>query len=311
VERAPDGAFVRQLLGKIQLKEERYDEALVTLKLALDLSDNQPSYFKDIALAHVGVGRQALARGDVTAAMEAFSRAKEIDGGEYEVKLALAEGYLARAERFNKWGNVSDAVQDYRFAADILTDLPGTSELREQAAYDVYRIGRRLEEKRIAAGEEIDGEVTAFQIAYDLNEESKTYRSKLAETRVALGDQYAAAGELEQAAYSYSKAHKLYEYNDDYKDKMIAAFEAWGDERLANYDYDDAIEAFLQAYTADPKNDAVKSKLAYTYNERGLDHQFWERYKQAADDFEEAYHLFPDNTEYKTNYYAMASYDDD
>lgn len=308
VDEAPTGAFVRQLLGKAQLRLERYDDALQTLRTAVSLADDPVPYYRDLAKAHVGVGYERLARRDISGAMAAFEVAKEVSPTNPDVKAALAEGHVLRAEQHTQRRNYSAALEDYRKAADLL-DAAGNRELRDRAAHSAYALGLKLQRQREASGEEIDGEVLAFQVAYDLDSDNTTYKRKLAEARFALGEQHMAVAEYEEAAYAYRRAHDLYEYDATYKAKTIEAFVAWGDERLANHNWDDAVDAYLEAFQIDTSNVESKGKLANAYNARGLDHMDWERWQDAALDFKNALLLFPDNPEYQANYDLVKAYD--
>lgn len=308
VESAPNSAFVRQLLGKVLLKQERYEEALQTLTTAANLAEDPTPYQRDVASAQVGVGRERLKRGDLTGAMSAFTLAKELSPTNPDVKAALAEGYLARAEVYTQRGKYSAALDDYQ-QASVLLSGPSNRALRESASQRAYMLGRRLENRRIAAGAEIDSEVRAFQIAYDLDEDNHTYKRKLAETRNAIGDQAMAAGDYETAAASYRKAHDLYQYDETYKANTIAGYLAWGNERYDTHNWDDAITAFTELRKLDPEHAEAKTKLAESYNQRGLDHLYWERYRQAVSDFKNAMHLFPDNATYQANYDSVSHYD--
>lgn len=308
VDAAPSGAFVRQLLGKVQIRMERFDEALQTLRTAVGLADDPIPYHRDLAKAHVGVGYERLARRDISGAMAAFEVAKEVSPTNPDVKAALAEGHVLRAEQHTQRRNYSAALADYRKAADLL-ETGGSPELRDRAAHSAYALGLKLKREREASGDEIDGEVLAFQVAYDLRSSNATYKRKLADARVALGDQHTAAGELKEAAHAYRRAHELYQYDATYKAKTIDAFVAWGDERLYNHNWDDAVDAYMQAFQVDQTNAVSKGKLAEAYNARGLDHLDWERWKDAALDFKNALLLFPDNPTYQDNYDQVKAYD--
>jgi tetratricopeptide (TPR) repeat protein len=305
---APTAPFVRQLLGKVYLKQERYEEALPTLRTAAENAEDPIPYHRDLAKAYVGVGRKRLERGDLAGAMQSFEQAKELHRDGYEVRMALAEGYIERAERMMQYRKYSEALSDYRAAADMLLN-GGDPNLKDIAAQSAYALGRKLENARIEAGEEIDSEVLAYQIAYDLDGENTTYKKKLAETRYALGEQAEAAGEYQSAAQSYKKAYDLYEKNDTYKQKTIDMFNAYGDERLASLNYDDAIEAYREALMLDKLNSTTRTKLAAGYNARGLDHVDWERYYDAVKDFKEALRYDPDNATYQANYDQWKAWD--
>jgi len=305
---SPEAAFVRQLVGKAQLGLQRYETAVQTLTLAADLADNQPTYRAELAKAYCGVARQWLARGDVNLAMTSLLKAKDLDSTGSATKVALAEGYIARAERYTQQRDYDAALQDYDKASDLLGST-GNKTLRERAAHGAYALGRNLERQRIAAGEDIDGEVLAYQVAFDLDPDNLTIKRRLAIARNALGDQHLADEEYEQAASAYRRAHDLFQYDTTYRDNMVNAFVMYGDEQVAELDYDAAIEAYRQAYHGDQTNLNTKQKLAGAYNARGLDYIFLENQRAAVADFKEALRLFPDNAEYQANYDSVRAWD--
>jgi tetratricopeptide (TPR) repeat protein len=305
---APKSAFLQQLLGKIRVRQGRFEQAVQTLTRANELADNGYGYRRDLAEAQVGLGRELLKSGDLNAAMAAFQRARDLDPTGRETKAAVAEGCLARAEQNARRRDYQSAVQDYRMAADLL-GKNGDQALRERAAHGVFAVGRTLERRRIEAGEEIDGEVLAFQVAYDLSPDNNTYKRKLADTRNALGDQLYADGGYEQAAQAYLRAHQLFQYDATYKANTITAFVAYGDQRLASLNYTDAVEAYREAYKVDTGRMGTKQKLADAYNARGLDYMSLEKYTLAVADFKEALRLFPDNAEYQANYNSVSPWD--
>ena len=308
VEEAPSAPYVRQLLGKVELQQGRYDDALQTLKIATELADDPIPYERDLALAYLGVGRERLDRGDLTGAMSSFERAKELNPSGAEVKAALAEGYVMRAEQHTQRHDYSSALEDYGRAAGLLGST-GNREVRERAAHSVYALALRLQRERVQSGEEIDSEAFAFQTAYELDSSNTSYKQKLAEVRNALGDQHWAAGEYEEAASAYRRALDLYKYNDTYQENTLRALVAWGDEEYASYNHNDAVAAYLEAYKLDTTNVANRQKLADAYNRRGVDHIDWQRWTSAVSDFRNAMQLFPDNAEYKANYASVSHWD--
>jgi tetratricopeptide (TPR) repeat protein len=307
-DRHPDVAYIRQLIGKVELRQERYGDAVQTLTLANKLSGDQPQYEDDLSKAYVGLGRQRLADGDINAAMANFQQAQDLRPTELQVKEASAQGYVARAELRVQQLAYSDALADYQKAADLL-GKSANKDLRERAAHGAYALGLQLQRQRVAAGGNVDGEVVAFQAAYDLDNKSTTYRHRLAETRAAMGDQYLADQNYKAAAYAYQRAHVLYKYDATYKQKTIDAFVAWGDQQALGLVYDTMIQAYGEAYKLDTTNVANKQKLAEAYNARGLDYRFFQKWKLAVADFKEALHLFPDNAGYQANYNALSSWD--
>lgn len=308
VKEAPGGAFVRQLLGKTQLRREHYSDALQTLKTASELSGHMPAYDGDLAKAYVGIGRERLERGDLSGAMTSFEQARQLTSASQEVKDAIAEAYLVRAEKHTQRRDYGSALGDYRKAADLMGDGTDKS-LRQRGAAGAYSVGLKIERDRIADGGEINAEASAFQTAYDLDPDSSKYKHKLAETRYALGDQYTAAEDYEAAAHSYQRALRLYEHNDTYQDATINAFVAYGDERLAALNYDDAVAAYLEAFKVDQLDLDTKRKLADAYTARAFDHTEWQRWSQVVADFKTALQLFPDDPTYQANWDEYAMYD--
>jgi tetratricopeptide (TPR) repeat protein len=308
VEKLPDSAFVRQLLGKTYLKQGRYDAAVRTLTEAKNLAEDPAGYGHDLAAAYVGLGRASLARGELSTALTQFAQAKELDPTAREVKRAMAEGLLAQAEQHARQHDYKAAAAEYSQMTSLLAN-GGDKALRLRAADGAYAVGRTLMNKRIAAGGDIAEEVGAFQAAHELDSSNATYKQQLATTRVALGDQLTADDELEAAASSYRAAWELFKNNLTYRDKAIDAFVAHGDDRAFNLNYTAAIEAYRQAYALNTSNGTTKQKLAGAYNTRGLDYLDQELWAQAALDFREALALFPDNATYQHNYNLVSPWD--
>ncbi|HQL53579.1 MAG TPA: tetratricopeptide repeat protein [Phycisphaerae bacterium] len=304
----PGSAFVQQLLGKVQLRQGDYDAALETLTHATQIAEDPTPYQATLAQAYIGRGRAKLTSRDIPGAMADFTQAQTLDPTGRDTKAAVAEGRVAQAEEYSRRGDYRAAKDAYRALGELLAENRNQA-LKTRAAAGAYAVGRALERRRIAAGAEIDSEVTVFQTAYDLDPENKTYKRKLAETRNAIGDQLYATGKYQEAAQSYNRARELYKYDKTYKANTINAFVKYGDERAANLNYGDAIEAYRQAYLVDTYNAEVKQKLATQYNARGLDYVSWEKYKLAALDFKEALRLFPGNAEYQANYNRYSAWD--
>lgn len=305
---APDAPFVQHLHAKVMLRKERYEEALQSLTRAADLSDLPTTYDRDTALAHVGIGRARLDRGDLIGALSSMKTAKQFSSTNIEVKEGLAEVYLERADQHRQRRIYDDALNDYYQVATLLTE--GTDpNLRDRASQSVYSLGLKLARDREAAGEDIDSEVVAFQAAYDLDSDNTKYKQKLAETRAALGDQYLAAENYESAAAAYQRAYDLYSYNKTYKQLTVDAYILHGDDRLANANYDDAIAAYRSAWKIDTSNTAAKTKLAEAYTAAGEYARTWDEYEDAVTYFKEALHLFPDNSTYQSNYDSVKGWD--
>jgi|GEM_PF-1715830 len=308
VQAAPRAAFVRQLLGRVQSRQGRYDQAIQTLSTAVQLADGDVAFQRELARAYVARGRQQLARGDISAGLADLFKAKELDYTGYETKQAVGEGYVARAQQRVQQGDLAAAATDFQLAAQILS-VGGNKELRQRAAAAAYALGRTLERKRLAAGGEVDSEVVAYQAAYDLDPKNKMVARKLADTRVAIGDQLYAQGKYLEAAQSYRRAHLLFEHDETYKEKAVDAYVTYADWRLYNYNFDDAVSAYLDAYRIDASNTATREKLADAYYRRGLNYQEEQDYKKAVADFKSALRLFPSNATYQAAYNALRGWD--
>jgi tetratricopeptide (TPR) repeat protein len=306
-EIAPDASNVQRLLGRTQLRLEKFEAAARTLGLATKLSQDDPDFKADEARAYVGLGREALRSGDVAAAVGQFEHAKELDPVGADVRRAYAEGLLARGELRARLGNLTDAVVDLRRAATEL-GADGDEELRERLAAAAYSVGIKLEARRINLGEKVGDEAVAFQVAYDMDSSNTKYRDKLAATRYTIGNEYLAEAKYEDAAASFRRAYDLDRRSTTYKSAAINAYRLWGDDALATLQYDDAVEAFKSAYDIDHTDLTSKTKLAAAYNTRGLWHKENQRFRDAALDFREALALFPENTEYQDNFDSVRGY---
>ena len=293
--------FLREMQGKIQLQRGRYAEAVLTLTRVAAESENPALTNRDLARAHLGLGREALSRGDVRDAIAKMEYAQTFDASSSELKLALGEALAARARNHALGGRSSDALADYARAAALLT-APGGAAARARAAEGVHALGVRLQRARELSGGRVSSEVQAFQLAYDLDSSNATYRRRLADARVALGDQYTADGSLKEAAYAYERAYVLNKHDAGYRQKFIAGFTAWGDQAASAHLHDDAVAAYRRAYAADTWNAVVKGKLAESLYARGLEHVSNGKLKLAARDFADAVSLFPDNPTYQAQY---------
>ena len=308
VELLPAAPQVHRLLGRAQVHLGQYEEALATLAVATQLSGTDLFHKSDLALAHIGIGREMLAKGDDTRALAKFKEARTLDPMNSEVGIALAEGYLAKAEKLLRLGDTAKAIQSFYDASNSVGSN-GPDHLRRRIASGAYSAGLRMEAKHTAAGEDIDEEALAYQAAYNLDGDNAAYKRKLAETRSTIGDQYVAEGEYVQAIGAYKRAHELYRNDTTYKDNLVNAYNLRGDELMAELNYDEAIKAYRDGFQVDTYNQTVKSNLAEAYNTRGLDYVSKEKYLQAVADFKEALALFPDNADYQANYDSVAAYD--
>jgi tetratricopeptide (TPR) repeat protein len=307
VEVAPRAAYLRNLLGQTELKLGKPEQAAETLALATRLSDNDPLYQADEALAHVALGREALDRNDLLAAMSAFKTAQSLDPRGDEVKLGLAEGYMARGLWRMRIGDPGRAIDELSSAKSVLGTIEN-ADLRGRIAEAFYRAGCILEQRRLSSGDKVGDEIVAFQAAYDLDPENLTYRNKLAETHSLIGDEFLAEGNHRDAAYAYQAAYEVNSNEETYKGNAISAFLAWGDERSAAYDHHQAITAYQAAYDLDESNETAKFSLAEAFNTRGLFYRSLgaDFYEQARNDFLAALNLYPDNEDYQDNYDSVS-----
>lgn len=307
VRRTPNDAFAHNLLGKVYLRLGRNDAALASLEQASRLAVDPSAYRGDEALAHVAIGRERLQRGNLAEALASLERAAALAPGDASVRLARAEAFAARAESRARHGDEAAAIADYeRAARDARSAGDAAAALRERIARSAYSLGRRLEARRMAAGDEVGQEVVAFQTAYDLDPENTTYRRKLAETRRVMGDELMARGNYADAAGAYRRAYELERGNVAYRDLAIGAYRADGDQKLAQLRYDEAIAAYRLAFRLDGQSGVSRSKLADAYNRAGLNARDNDRNRaRAAEYFREALHLFPDNQEYRDNYNSV------
>jgi tetratricopeptide (TPR) repeat protein len=310
-DRNSGSAFLRQLVGKVQTRQGRYDDAIVNLKQAEAMADDPTGTQRDLAAAYVGLGRDKLAHSDINGAMSLFETAKRYDPTHRDTKLALAEGYVARAEKRARQADYEEAASDYSRLVTMLAGQHDVEDLRERAAHGAYSVGKSLQRRREAAGEQIGSEATAYQAAHDLDSDNKTYKRVLAETRYAIGLEHEELGEYEEAGHAFRRAFELDEHNDTYRDAAIGAFKAWGDERLASHNFTDAVNAYRLAFEIDTDNETSRSDLATAYFARGNDWVSWEKYEDAARDFREAVRLMPGNTAYEDLYNHYSAYLDD
>lgn len=304
LKQTKDEAFVQNLLGRTQLKLGKLDEALATLHAATEKSDGRIEYREDEAKALVAIGREKLKRGDVSAALTNIEAAFDLDPSGDEVHLARADGYVARAEQRTQSGNLNGAIDDFDKAARAARRRGGEETLKRVAA-GVYAAGRRLESRR-DEGDEIGREITAFQAAYDIDPTNRIYRTKLAETRKALGDQYLAEDNFKDAALSYKRAFELDKQNADYKDAALNAFSKYGEEELENRRFDTAITAYRNMFEISGKTAESRTQLADVYNQAGVYYRDLDDDERAATYFSQALSLFPDNDTYRTNYESVS-----
>lgn len=300
LSRTKQGAFVENLLGKTQLKLGKLDEALATLHDATVKSEGRPEYQSDEAVALVAIGRDQLSRGNVASAMSNFDEAYHLDPSSDDVHLARAEGLTARARGREQAGDYNRAIDDFESAARE-ANRKGGEALRKQIASGVYDVGRRLQSRRERNGDDIGKEVAAYQAAYDIDPSNTTYRDRLAASRVALGDQYAADGDDKNAAASYKRAVDLVPRNDGYRTKAIEAYNRYGADAIHNLRFDDAITAYRNAYDLDKHSEATKSTLAGVYDQAGVYYRDQGDRGRAEKYFAEAVHLYPNNADYRAH----------
>jgi len=310
VELLPTAPQARRLLGRAQNHLGKYEEALVSLNTATDLSGSDLFHASDLAAAKVGIGRDLLAQGDFMRALSHFKEAKELDRFNADVGVALGEGHLAKANRLRSLGDLSGSIKSYADASTAIGSN-GSDTLRRRVAASAWTAGIRMEQKNIAAGDNIDEEALAFQAAYNMDRDNLAYKRKLAEIRTTSGDQSVADGEFVDAIGSYRRAYDLYEGNTTYRDNLVNAHTLRGDELMSEYKYTEAIAAYDEGYRVYTNDEAVTAGLADAYNARGADYISKNQPLQALDDIKAALALFPDNATYLANYELVKAYDPD
>jgi tetratricopeptide (TPR) repeat protein len=214
--------------------------------------------------------------------------------------VALGEAYLARGELRTRQGSLSAAIADLNTAAN---KLRGTSNeaLRRRLAQSAFTAARMLEAQHLQGGQDVGDESLAFEIAFDLDSDNATYRSKWAEVSQRIGDEFLADEKYRDAAQAYRRAYDLYPENQTYRDAAVSAYTSYGDEQMDKHDYDKAIEAYQAAHDIG-RGDAVRVKLAAAYNARGLIYLAEGKLRRARNDFLRAMRLDPNNSEYQNNY---------
>ncbi len=299
-KKQPRDAFVKLLIGRSQLRRGDDQAALATLESAYTLGNANPLYGVDLAAALVKTGDRKLDNGRTNEALADLHRAKSLDPNSTDIKDALADAYVARAELRVRRNALGDAINDFRVA---LTELGPNADpsRRKRLAGLLFATGSLSERQNLAAGKPVGAEAGAFQTAFEIDPQNALYRQRLADVRVRQGAEQTAAGKFKEAAGSYRAAYDLYRNNTTYRSQAVTAYRAWGDDAAAHYQYDDAILAFDKAYQLDTSDGLSKNKLAGAFNTRGLMYRAVGDLGKARDDFRAALNLFPDNTEYQAN----------
>lgn len=302
-ETAPKAVFLRKLVAESQLGQGKFREARQTLDVAAQNTDDPSTLNVDRARGAVGLGRQSLAAGDVTSALDKFQTAASLDRDADYVRAALADGYVARGEQRARLGQRSSAVEDFRLASRYVSS--NDAELRDRAARGAFAVGAALKRRREDDESSPSKEVVALQAAYDIDPSNLTYRRELADSRNALGAEFAADGKLKDAAYAYQRAHKLERTNTTYRANATNAFYAYGDDRVNHSDFTAAIDAYRQAFNIDNQSTASKQKLATGYDARGRQYVAQGKFDLALKDFREAVKYDPTNTSFRDNLHSV------
>ncbi len=308
-DQAPNVSTFQRLLGSVQVRLGKYDEAMETFAVIEDLLGTDVLHKADKSLAYVGIGKRYLEQGDISRAINTLKEARTLDSASAGAREALSDAYVAQAAQATRFGSTKKAIQSYKLAADALGSN-GSDSKKRSIAIAAFTAGLRLERESIRLGRDINDEVLAYQAAYDLDPDNLTYKRKLAETRVTIGDQYMENEDYAEAVASYKRATELYGTDQSYGDKLRDAYIAYGDELLTENKYDEAIEAYRSAYKLDTSSQASKTKLAEGYNTRGEHYKSQDKFALAAADFKEALFLFPDNETYQDNYDSVKDYDE-
>ncbi|MBK9118298.1 MAG: tetratricopeptide repeat protein [Phycisphaerales bacterium] len=298
--RSQNSAFLQQLVGRIYLRQTRFDAAATAFQQSAQQAGTEAGVRRDLATAYVGLGREALERGELARAHTHLNRARDLDPGYAEARRVQGETYLAQAEQQATRGRYDQAAQEYRRAADLLSGAPET--LRARVARGAYSAGRVLQSRREARAGEINAELVAYQVAYDMARDNRTYKETLANARLAQGEQLEARGKLREATAAYLRAADLYPQQATYRQRAIDTLVVFGTQQQAHLFFDNAVDAFRQAFRLDPQNAALRQQLASAYHARGQDLLELGRTPLARSDFREALHLFPDNEAYRASY---------
>ncbi|QOJ14991.1 MAG: hypothetical protein HRU75_10185 [Planctomycetia bacterium] len=295
---APKAVFLRSLIAEAQIARGNHQQARATLKAASELSSDPAALHPLEARAIAGQAREALSREDYGAALDLLAQADALDRGAAGRSIR-GEAHLLRGERRARLGDRSTAVEDFRLAA---RHLPATAtDLRQRAAAGAFGVGSMLKRRRLAQAGSAGAEVVGLQAAFDMAPTNLTYRRQLADSRHALGVEYATAGKLRDAAYSHRRAWELVRNEPAYRTAAIGAFHALGDDRIAHQDFDAAIDAFTEAHRIDSRSQSVRAKLASGYNARGENHRAQQRFDLALRDFRLALQYDPQNQAYRDN----------
>ncbi|MFO0837504.1 MAG: hypothetical protein U1D55_03190 [Phycisphaerae bacterium] len=303
LKKRPNDAFATLLVGRSQLRRGEDEAALATLETAFSLGNGGLAYGADLAAALVRAGSKDAAEGDFQSALTTLHRAKTLDPTSKDVRLALTDAYVSRAEQRARRNALADSISDFRVALTELGDADPA--LSKKIAALLFATGSVSERQNIAAGKSVGAEAGAFQTAFDIDPENTMYRARLAAVRALQGEQQSTAGKYKDAAASYRAAYDLYRGDTTYRGLAVDAYRRWGDDAAAHYQYDDAIKAFDKAFQLDTSDLTSKTKLAGAYNTRGLFNLALGDLGKAREDFRAALGYFPDNTEYQSNLTAV------
>ena len=249
------------ILGEIQLKLDRPDEALATLKLA---AANYP----DSADVHGAIGHALERQSDWSAAAEAYGRALAIDP-------QLAEARCNLGHVLSRLGRWPAAMLELQTAIQFAPDLAPAhfhlataqrATVRLSAAADSFRRVLQLQPTLAAAWESLgdvllelrdrSAAVEAYRHGVALNP-SAINRLNLGTALAAVDDVDAAIDQMRlavDAEPNWSEAHK-----------------GLGQALYRAGELDEAIAAFERAVELDPTNDAADSHALYCRLFRGAD----------------------------------------